>query len=102
VAALAALLADADKAVACAAATALGHIGSPEAAQALSDFTKQAPEGVKAAAIDGYLASAEQLLADGKKANAMMIYKSLLGEDQPKHVRLAATRGMLSVAGKKE
>jgi HEAT repeat protein len=102
VATLAALLSDADPAVACAAATALGHLGSPEAAEALGNFAKQAPEGVKQAVVDANLASAEQLLADGKKADAMRIYKSLLGEDQPKHVRLAATRGMLRVAGKKD
>jgi HEAT repeat protein len=98
---LATLLTDSDKAVACAAATALGHIGSPEAAHALGDVAKQAPEGVKQAIVDGSLAAAEQLLAAGKKTDAMLIYKSLLGEGQPKHVRLAATRGMLSVAGKK-
>ena len=46
--------------------------------------------------------AAERLLAEGKKADALAIYKSLAGEEQPKHVRQAATRGMLAVAGKKE
>jgi HEAT repeat protein len=100
--ALAALLGDADVAVACAAACALGDIGSTEAAKALGDFAKKAPEGVKPAVADACLACAEQLLADGKKADALAIYKSLSGEDQPKHVRLAATRGMLTAAGKKD
>ena len=100
--ALAAALGDADKAVACAAACALGDIGSPEAAKALGGFAKKAPEGVKLAVADARLACAERLLADGKKAEAMAIYKSLSGEDQPKHVRLAATRGLLSAAGKKD
>jgi HEAT repeat protein len=102
VAALAAALGDSDKAVACAAACALGNIGTPEAAKALTDFAKKAPEGVKLAAADGCLTCAERLLADGKKANAIAIYKSLSGPNQPKHVRLAATRGLLAAAGKKE
>ena len=56
----------------------------------------------KIAATDACLACAEGLLADGKKAEAMAIYKGFIGEDQPKHVRLAATRGMLACAGKSE
>jgi len=100
--ALTALLGDADTAVACAAACALGDIGNAEAAKALGDSATKAPEGVKPAVADACLACAEQLLADGKKADALAIYKSLSGEDQPKHVRLAATRGMLTAAGKKD
>ena len=100
--ALAGLLRDADKAVACAAACALGNIGSPEAAKALVRLAKKAPEGVKAAVADGCLACAERLLADGNKAGAIALYKALNSEDQPKHVRLAATRGLLAVAGKKD
>lgn len=100
--ALAALLGDADKVVASAAAGALGNIGTPEAAKALGGVVKTAPEGVKASVSDGLLICAERLLADGKKAEAMLVYKSLAGEDQPKHVRLAATRGLLAVAGKKD
>jgi len=99
---IAAALSDGDKAVACAAACALGDIGSAEAAKALSGFAKEAPEGVKLAVADARLKCAERLLAGGKKAEAAAIYKSLGGADQPKHVRLAATRGLLSVAGKRE
>jgi HEAT repeat protein len=100
--AAAASLADADKAVACAAACALGNIGTPEAAKALTGFAKNAPEGVKLAVADGCLACAERLLAAGKKADAIAIYKSLSGEGQPKHVVLAAKRGLLAAAGKKQ
>jgi hypothetical protein len=57
---------------------------------------------VKPAVADACLACAEHLLADGKKAEAIGLYKSLAGEDQPKHVRLAATRGLLAAAGKKD
>ena len=101
-AALAPLLADADNAVAAAAAAALGAIGTPKAATALSDCLKKAPEGVKAAVADACLICAERLLEDGMKAEAVAVYKLLSGEDQPKHVRVAATRGMLNAAGKKE
>jgi HEAT repeat protein len=101
-AALAALLTDSDKAVACAAACALGNIGGLEAAKALGAVAKTAPEGVKPAVADACLACAEHLLADGKKVEAISLYQSLSGEDQPKHVRLAATRGLLAAAGKKE
>jgi HEAT repeat protein len=100
--AIAAALGDSEKAVARAAVCALGDIGTPEAAKALGAFAKKAPEGVKVAAADGCLVCAERLLADGKKADAIAIYKSLAGEGRPKHVRLAATRGLLSAAGKKE
>jgi HEAT repeat protein len=100
--ALAGLLKDADPAVAVAGACALGDIGNADAAKALSGAVKTAPEAVKPAVTDALLVAAEQLLAAGKKADAMSIYTSLSGNDQPKHVRVAATRGRLVVAGKKD
>lgn len=102
VAALAGMLGNADPAIVRAAACALGNIGSPQAGKALGDFAKKAPEGVKPAVIDACLVCAEGLLADGRKADAVGLYKSLGGEDQPKHVRLAATRGLLAAAGKED
>jgi hypothetical protein len=80
---------------------ALGAIGAAEAARALRT-AKPANAEVKAAARDSALTCAEGLVASGNKAEALAIYKSFLGDDQPKHVRLAATRGMLACAGKKE
>jgi HEAT repeat protein len=97
--ALAALLAEQGQAVAAAAATALGHIGTPQAAAALGDFLKTAPAGLKPIAADANLACAGRLLAGGKKAEAAAIYKSLSGEDQPEHVRVAAAQGLLAAAG---
>ena len=102
VAALATLPGDSDKAIASAAANSLGLIGSPEAGKALLDWVKKAPEALKPAIADASLTCAERLLADGRKAEALLLYKSLSGEGQPKHVRLAATRGLLAVAGKKD
>jgi HEAT repeat protein len=98
--ALAALLSDGDAQVARAAALALGSIRSAEAAKALADA--KPADSAKAAAVDARLACAEALLADGKNADALAIYKSFVGADQPKQIRLAATRGMLACAGKKE
>ncbi|MGA2068968.1 MAG: HEAT repeat domain-containing protein [Thermoguttaceae bacterium] len=97
--ALAALLADQDPAVVAAAATALGHVGTPPAAAALADFLKKAPAGLKPVAADANLACAERLLAAGKKLEAAAIYKSLTGEDLPKPVRVAAAKGLLATAG---
>ncbi|MGD0896948.1 MAG: hypothetical protein ABR915_03870 [Thermoguttaceae bacterium] len=93
--ALCMLAALAKGAVAAAAAGALGDIGTPEAAGAL----RHAP-ALEPAVADALLACAERLLADGKKAEAIVIYKSLAGEGYSKQVRLAATRGLLSAAGK--
>jgi HEAT repeat protein len=100
VAALAGLLSNADPEVAAAAVAALGAIGTPEAAEALCAFQKKAPEKLVPVAANACLACAERLLAAGKKAEAVTIYKSFIGPEQPKHVRLAATRGMLAAAGK--
>lgn len=94
---LAALLKSDDAAVAQSAAQALGVIGSAEAVKALSTGVTDRNKSV---AVDALLVCAEQALADGRKTDALVIYKGLAKEDQPKHVRLAATRGILACAGK--
>jgi HEAT repeat protein len=99
VAAIAASLTDTDKDVACTAAHALGAIGDADAAMQLGEFLAKAPDEVKPAATDAYLASAEKLAKNGKKSEAIAIYKSLMGEGEPKHVRLAATHGLLMASG---
>jgi hypothetical protein len=98
VAPLAKLLTDSDPAVARAAAFALGDIRTSNAAKALGD-AKSASTEVKPAVTDASLFCAEGLLAEGKKAEALAMFKAYAGEDQPKHVRLAATKGMLACAG---
>ena len=95
--ALSGLLGDGDAAVARAAALALGAIRTPEAAAALAKANPSEPEA-KIADTDATLACAEGLLAHGKKAEALAVYKGLAGEGQPKHVRLAATSGILACA----
>jgi HEAT repeat protein len=101
VSALSGLLSDTDESIVRAAATALGDISTAEAAKALAEC-KPAGAAAKSAAIDARLACAEALLAAGNKAEALAIYKSYAAGDQPKHIKLAGTRGMLAVAGKKE
>ncbi len=96
-AAMVALLKDADKEIVAAAAAALGSIGSEEAAKALGAFQAEAPKEVRLAAADAYLACAERLLADGKKAQARKIYSALDNDQQPKHVQRAAKQGKLAV-----
>jgi hypothetical protein len=98
--ALARLLGGTDGKVATAAASALGDIRGADAVKALG-AVKPASEAVRAAITDARLSCAEGLLAAGKSAEALLIYKSLTGDDQPKHVKLGATRGVLACAGKK-
>jgi HEAT repeat protein len=97
--AIGALLTDADQKVIVAAALALGAIQTPEAAELLKKARPTSDEA-KRAVTDASLACAEALLAAGKKTDALSIYKSFAGPDQAKHVRLAATRGMLACASK--
>jgi len=92
---LAKLLMDTDAPIARSAALALGSIRTPEAARSLSNAKPTSPE-TKLAVTDASLSCAEALLAAGNKADAVALYKSLLGEGQPKQVRIAATRGMLA------
>ena len=98
--ALAALLADSDTRVAGAAAAALGNIGDAPAAQALQQFQPKAPEAVRNIVADALLACAEAMASSGKKTEALAIYKALPAPNSPKHVKLAATRGMLLGAQK--
>jgi HEAT repeat protein len=100
VGALSALSSNADQTIAVSAIMALGRIGSPEAGKALGEVVKKAPDALKLATADASLVCAERLAADGKNAEAMDLYKALSGESQPKHVRLAATRGLVAAAGK--
>lgn len=102
IAALTALLADADEETAAAAAAALGSIGTPAAAAVLGAFQAKAPKPLKLVAADAYLVCAERLLADGKKDAAIAIYQALSDQEQPRGVRRAALRGLAAARGEKE
>jgi HEAT repeat protein len=96
---LAALVGDSDAAIAAAAATALGDIGTVESAKALQD-AKPEVECVKARVADARLTAGERLLAAGDKAGALAVYQSLIDAKPAKNIFLAATRGRLKASGK--
>jgi len=98
---IAKLLGDSDSRIARAAAHSLGLIGTAAAAKELSAFATKAPAGMKMHVADARLICAEQLLADGQKAEAIALYKGLKGDDQPKHVKVAAMKGLLTAATNK-
>jgi HEAT repeat protein len=100
VADIAGLVDDSDQSIGLAAATALGDIGTVDAAKALEE-AKPASTHVKMRVADARLTVGERLLAAGDKAGAMAVYKSLIGSEA-KNVKLAATRGLLLASGKKE
>jgi HEAT repeat protein len=95
---LARLVGDSDPQVATAAVAALGEMRTAGAADALK-AAEPADAKVQRATVDAALACAEGLLAGGDKEAARSIYVRYAGSDQPKHIRLAATRGMLACAG---
>jgi HEAT repeat protein len=95
------LLGDSDIQVAKAAAQSLGLIGTSAAAGELSKFAGRAPANMKLPVADARLACAEQLLAEGRKSEAVALYKELGGDDQPSHVKAAAMKGILTAATKK-
>jgi hypothetical protein len=91
------LLADNDPVVATAAARALGAVRSADAAELLGS-AKPNPAAVPAA-VDASLACAEQMVKSGNPTDALAIYKRIAASKPPKHVQLAATRGMLACVG---
>jgi len=95
------LLSDSDIQISRAAAHSLGLIGTSAAARELSNFAKKAPANMKMPVADASLICAGQLLADGEKTEAIALYNRLKGDDQPKHVKVAAMKGMLTAATKK-
>ena len=94
------LLSDSDIQVARAAAQSLGLIGTSAAAKELSKFAKKAPANMKIPVADACMVCAEQLLANGEKAEAVALYNEFKGDDQPSHVKAAAMKGILTAATK--
>jgi len=91
------LLKDSDAQVVSSAATALGRIGTPEAAAALGELHKRAPKALATAVANAYLDVAENLLNAGKTAQAAAIYTQL-ENDKSRAVRAAAARGAMLAA----
>jgi hypothetical protein len=96
---LASLVADSDAAIALAAATALGDIGTLDSAKALHE-AKPGSEAVALRVADARLTVGERLLADGDKSAALEVYKSLIASKPAKYIALAARRGQLKAHGK--
>mgnify|MGYP000185726018 CR=1 FL=1 len=99
VAALARLLGDADKAVAEAAARALGKIGGAAAAKAVAAARKGAADRLRQTLDDAWLRCADGFLAQGKRPEAKAIYETLHAAGEPKHIRAAALRGLVALGG---
>lgn len=97
--ALVPLLADPDPALAGATASALGRIGTPAALTALQSARDQVAAAVRPAVLEGLLAGAERLAADGRIAEATALYRSLLNPVEEAHIQVAAYAGLLRTAG---
>jgi len=90
-----------DEPIAIAAARALAKIGGSKAADALRAIRTSAEGQLAAVVRDAYLQCADGLLAAGNKDQAADIYHQMYKPDQPKHVRLAALRGIVAAGGEK-
>jgi type 1 glutamine amidotransferase len=98
--ALAGLISDSDEVVAAAAAAALGRIADSPATKALAEAKDKTSGQVRMSVLDAYLRCADQFAAEGKKNEALAIYKELAKEEMPKPIRTAALRGVISVTKK--
>ncbi len=96
--ALSRLVGDSDQTVAIAAAAALGQIADSRATEALAAAKDETSGKLQMVVLDSYLRCADQLVSDGKKTEALAIYKELQKADMPKPIRTAALTGMLNAA----
>jgi HEAT repeat protein len=93
------LVGNSDKLLASAAISALGKIGGPDAAAALSKAKGSVPDDLKMVVYDACLKCADQMVADGDRTAARKMYQSLYTTPGvPQLVRAAALRGMLNAA----
>ena len=100
VAPLGKLLADADAEVGGSAAVALGWIGTPDAAAALTEaFRAQQDSNRKASLADGLLVAGQQLVKSGNTQAAIGVFDLLRTADAPKPCRIGATRNAILVRG---
>jgi HEAT repeat protein len=94
------LLRSDDRALALAAALAVGAIGSVQSVSVLQSALRTGT-GDQKAVIDALLHCAESLLAQNRQLDAMSVYNSLAEDGRDRLVRLAATRGLLVCAAKR-
>ena len=88
-------LGHANASVASAAAVALGHIGGPQAAEALTQSLNAAPAGVRSAVAEGCILAAEWFLAEGQTAEAIKLYDTVRKATVPEQRQLEAIRGAI-------
>jgi type 1 glutamine amidotransferase/HEAT repeat protein len=88
-----------DKLMAGAAISALGKIGGPDAMQTLTKAKGSTSGKLQMMVYDALLKCADQMVAAGKKVEALKIYRDLNKAGVPQLVRTAALRGMVSAAG---
>ena len=98
--ALGELIYDSDKIVAVAAVSAIGKIGGLEATDVLAKAKDKTSGNLKLVVLDSYLKCADQLAAQGKKEQALAIYKELSDKELPVVIRTAATRGRFNLLTK--
>jgi HEAT repeat protein len=92
-----------DITVATAAVNALGHIGTPEAAAALSNISRdRTPANFGETITKAQLECATQLAADGHKAEALAIFQKHLDPNTPKGQRIAALKGTMGLLDRDE
>jgi len=89
-----------NEALAAAAAAALGRIGDSAATKALAEAKDKTSGKLQMVVLDAYLKCADQLVAEGKKTEAVVIYKELQKQDLPQPIRTAALTGMISAMKK--
>ena len=95
------LLKGKDVPIAIAAAGALGKIGGPEAVKALAEVRGRADDKLKPVVSDAYLLCADRLLARKNNTQAAAIYQEMFKPTEPKHVQMAALRGIVAAGGEK-
>ncbi len=96
VASLATALGDSDGQVVAAAASALGRIGTGEAARALFDFRVKAPADLRAAVSVACLEAAQSLLQAGAKDDAARRFEQLTAPTELDWIQMGAFRGLLA------
>jgi len=98
--ALSKLIYDSDNMIADAAASALGKIGGPEATKVLAEAKDKTSGKLQLVVLDAYLKCADQFTTQGKKRQALAIYKELSEESLPEPIRAAAALGRLNMIKK--
>jgi hypothetical protein len=91
------LMNDSDQMIAAAAACALGQIADSHATKALAEGKDKTTGKLQIQVLDSYLLCADQLAAEGKKAEALGIYKELQQQEMPQPIRAAALRGTINM-----